>query len=380
MKRFLVAAVAAIALLGLVGCDTPTSSGDTGTPAAAKVWKIKGSFDNWVTHNLVADETIANQWTFDTTGLYAIDYEFVLINPAGVEVKYSTDTNVTPGTPFVMGGANNVSFTATNANYKVVVDATVPATPGVNLVGSGGAALAVTNAVLADRLKIKGNAFSIGWTETAGVFDSLTNTVSWDVTVSNKNGEFGFTALEGFIKKELDVSTLTAAGNALAAAEVATTGGQKLLNPSKDSSVYTFAVVIDATKTVGTGRYMLTVTLKTVGASNWAFAPWATLYSTGTFDSFGWTGSAITITAGKGVFTITTPPAGTVEFKINKVASWDGGEVGFGGIDSTGTTVALSNVGGNIAFTADGTSSYTVTVDFTTTAYTTNGTPTVTVQ
>lgn len=397
MKRFAVASLALIALLGFTGCELLGGPGDKDVKEDPKVtlsdWKIKGSFDGWQLHQFTQNAADANQLTFLIEDLNAIDYEFVLVDPAGTEIKYSTDDNVTPGTAFTLGGESgtkNVSFTATQLAYKLEVNVANPAAPVANLIGNTTPAKAVTNAILLEKLKIKGNQFSqvdgvavAAWSEAAGTISG--NSKTFDILVDNKNGEFGFTVLEGFVAHvDIDASGLTATtSTATTPVELLTTGGNgntHLTGTTKSGSVYTITVTVDASKTIGTGRYMISAALKTLSTTDWAFEAWSMVYMTGAGDDFGnwgWTLAAITPTAGVAEYTFKAT-ATAQQFKINKAAAWDGGQVGINGIDSTGSGVTLSG-SDNIEFTAVVGNSYKVKVDFTSTNYVTTGKPTVTV-
>lgn len=400
MKRFLVAAVAAISLLAVVGCSSPTDNSTT-PPSNVSQWKIKGSVDGWAEHNLTISDTNANSLTYSLTGLYQdsvspLVYEFVLVNPAGVEYKYSGTSQVTPGTAVVLGDSsaaastsvNNVKFVAAKSSYTVTVDITTASAPSVNLIAGSTVAPSVTNSVLLSNLQIKGDQFSkintvavAAWTATAGTVSG--NTMTWDLYVDNKLGSFGFNSINGWLAhNDIDTTALTANGNGPTTAvemKVAGSGNMHLTNTYKANSVYTLTATVDSTKAPDAGRYMLTATLKTVGTTNWAFTPWATVFLAGAGAEFGnWTpGSFVSAPISNGIATKQITASATAEqFKVVPQNAW-GGDLGFAGVDVAAGSITLSSNGGNIGFTAVVGTTYTITVDFTTANYIANGVPTV---
>lgn len=409
MKKIAFAAMALAALVGFMGCDTGSST-DGGDAVTYSDWQIKGSFDDWTLHKLVVDEIDANKLTFEITGLYndanvPLLYEFVLVNPDNVEYKIagaSNPTEVTPGTAFVLGDAaatgsttvQNVGFEAVQSSYTVTVDITDAAAPEVNLVAGSAVATPVTNDVLLSKLQIKGNQFSqingaaVGaWTGTAGTISGATMT--WDVLVDNKTGEFGFNSMNNFLKGvSPDVTALTAGGAATTAANLSNSTGSNcsMTGMPKDGSVYTVVVTVDVTKSVAEGRYAMTVALKTLGADDWAFEVPENVYITGDVTG-GWNEAddetlrpALPVAADTATYTYTASSTGKQGFKIALTADsgWDG-LIGYTGVVTTGSTVSIYADGSNIAFDAVNATEYTITVDFSG-DYTTTGKPLVTIE
>lgn len=410
MKKIAFAAMALAALVGFMGCDTGSGT-DGGSAVTYSDWQIKGSFNDWALQKLVVDEIDANKLTFEISGLYndanvPLLYEFVLVNPDNVEYKIEgadkSVTEVTPGTAFNLGDSAaagsttmaNVGFEAVQSSYTVTVDITDAAAPEVNLVAGSVAAIPVTNDVLLSKLQIKGNQFSeingtaVGsWTGTAGTIDGATMT--WDVLVDNLGGEFGFNSMNNFLKGvSPDVSALTAGGAATASANLSNSTGSNcsMTGMPKDGSVYTVVVTVDSTKSVADGRYAMTVALKTLGTDNWVFAAPANVYITGDVTG-GWNETddatlrpAMPVTADVATYTYTASATGKQIFKIalKADAGW-GGLIGYNGIVTTGTTVAIYDSDNNIAFDAVSGTAYTITVNFTG-AYTSTGKPLVTIE
>lgn len=410
MKKILcVAAIALAAFVGMTGCDNSSDPEDKKDPVVTySTWWIKGSFDNWASdpkHFFVVDELDANKLSFDITGLYndasvPLEYEFVLVNADNKEYKYAGTTAVTPGNAFVLGDSsaagststNNVKFIAAKSTYTVRVDITNPTAPSVNLIAGSTDATVVTNAILVEKLEIKGNQFSkindavVGaWTATKGTVNG--NSMSWDVYVDNMNGEFGFNTMNGWIQgAKPDVTTLVAAGDALTApvALKSTDGNCSLQKMTKSGSVYTLTVAVDSSKAVADGRYSLSVVLKTVGTEAWVFTAPSTAFITGDITG-GWNETdddtlrpTLTVTAGKATYNFTVTATGMKQFKIATTAGsgW-AGLIGFSGVDVTGSSVAIYENGGNLAFDAVA-DDYVVTIDFSTT-YVTSGKPVVTI-
>ena len=405
MKKIAFAAMALAALVAFMGCDT--GSNTKKDPAVTySDWQIKGSFNDWSLNKLVVDEIDANKLTFEISGLYndanvPLLYEFVLVNPSNVEYKIlgasGTVTEVTPGTAFTFGDSAatgsttkaNAGFEAIKASYTLTVDITDPAAPELNLVAGDTDATPVTDAVLLEKLQIKGNQFSeingvaVGaWTGTSGTVSG--STMTWDVLVDNKGGTFGFNSMNNFLKGvSPDVSALTAGGAATAEASLSNSTGDNcsMTGMPKDGSVYTIVVTVDVTKSVAEGRYSMTVALKTLGTEDWAYEAWTALYLPGAgFTGATWdAGSFLAGTVASGVGTASLTASDTaVQFKIVPEDAW-GKDVGFAGITVGTGSVALSSAGGNIGFTAVSGTTYTVTVDFTTAEYISSGIPTVTV-
>jgi hypothetical protein len=396
MKRASFLLLAIIAMFGLVSCEL-ISSMFGAKPAATtqySEWWIKGSFDAWADtphHFLAIDELNAKKLTFVIDNLYPIDYEFVLVSPGAtsattddVEVKYSTDDNIAPDTQVTMTGTKNASFTAAKKSYTVTVDITDAAAPKMTLVSGSVAVLALTEAVLASNLKVKGDQFSIGWTETAGTYTAATKTVSWDLTASSLTGTFGFSSLDGFLKGVTFTSPATAGACTTADTLSTTASGNATIKsiPKKDS-VYTVSVLLDAAATTVATKYKVSIALKTVGTTAWVFTAPAKIYLNGDLNTAGWTDvkthDPVTVTSGKATFTYAATATKTLGFKfyLADEATWSN-MTGIAGVETTGTTVAISG-GDNIEFAAVTGTTYTVTVDFSGT-FTSTGKPIVTIK
>lgn len=403
-KMAFVVALALAIFVGITGCDTGTGADPDSPPAVSySEWWVKGSFDGWSDspkHFLVIDEVDAKKLTYEITGLYSnasipLVYEFVLVNPEGVEYKIEglkdTVTPVTPGTPFVLGDSKatgsttlaNVGFVAAKSSYIVTVDITDAVVPSVNLIAGKVDAPAVTNAMLLDKLEIKGNQFSKintvavdAWTATAGTVTG--DTMSWDVLVDNKNGEFGFNTLDGWKQGvKPDVTDLDVDASTVSVKLLNDGGNCSLVGMPKSGSVYTITVTVDVTKSVADGRYSLTATYKTAGTADWAFEPWEHVFIAGTVTS--WTaGEFVETTNAANVCTYTFKATSVEpEFKIVKANEW-GTDLGFSGVLQGTGSLALSDKGGNISFVAVVDSSYTITVTFPA-SYVADGKPVVTV-
>lgn len=396
MKKIFIVLFSLVALFGFMSCDQgttedPAAVAETTTDdaldftllTASTTWWMKGSFDGWKDsgadkHWFAVDAADANILTYKITSLRALDYEFVLVNGT-TEMKYSTADNVSANTQFVMdvtGAAGiNASFTAATVSYLVRVDITDPAAPKVTLVPSTTASTAYSEAELAAALKIKGDAFSIGWTDTAGTYDAVAKTVSFDVTMNNKNGSFGIQALEGFVKCDPVASPATA-GVTSTAVELTTTAANNIsiTTPPKKNSVYTVTVAIDTTKAINAGRYMMTIAIKTMGTAEWAFAAPAAIYLVGTVN--GWAHAAFTTYAAGVGNTEWTATIVDPEFKLTPAANWDNGEFNINTIVVDAASLPLTGTGG-IKFTAVVGSTYIIAVDFTTAVYIADGKPTV---
>ncbi|MFZ4615607.1 MAG: hypothetical protein ACOYM2_05310 [Rectinemataceae bacterium] len=396
MKRASILLLAAVAMFGLVSCEL-ISSMFGAKPAATtqySTWWIKGSFDSWADtphHFLVIDELNAKKLTFVIDNLYPIDYEFVLVSPGAtsattddVEVKYSTDDNIAPDTQVTMTGTKNASFTAAKKSYTVTVDITDAAAPKLTLVSGSVAVLALTEAVLASNLKVKGDQFSIGWTETAGTYTAATKTVSWDLTASSLTGTFGFSSLDGFLKGVTFTSPATA-GACTTTDTISTTASSNATIKSipKKDSVYTVSVLLNAAATTVATKYSVSIALKTVGTTAWVFTAPAKIYLNGDVNTAGWTDTKthdpVTVTAGKATFTYAATATKTLGFKfyLADEATWSN-MTGIAGVETTGSTVAISG-GDNIEFAAVTGTTYTVTVDFSGT-FTSTGKPVVTIK
>jgi len=414
MKKASLALLTMIAMLSLMGCSVIADlfGGGTTTPTVQySQWWVKGSFDGWKggddgsadptdgsRHFLAINELNNKILTFEITGLYKQDYDFVVCgagtgaNNAGGTVYQVAAASATlaANTAVPLAAKNepttaNMKITAAFTSYTVQVDITNATAPTVKIIPGTVASSYYTAAELAAGLKIKGNQFTIGWTDTVGIFDSTTNTVTWDLTASSKTGEFGFTSLAGFLKGAT-VASPTTAGTAAAAVVLGTTGNNcQITGIPNNDSVYTIAVTITPPSAISTAVYSMVVTLKTVGTTPWAFATPAAVYFPGSITT--WIGSGATdaanaqatITGTVASFTFTAADA-TPQFKIVDAWNWNGLNLGFGGIevDTTGIAIISTDTttpaNGNITFAATAGSKYTITADFSTTAWTTSGT------
>lgn len=391
MKRIAVAALAMIALLGFTGCDILGTKEDVKNEPSTSVsqWWIKGSFWKdwaWNEPHYFTKDNVSGALSFELTDLRQLDYEFVLVDPDGTEFQMpegaatlvAADT-ATPLTAKVDGKTFNPKFAATKTSYTIVVDISNPDAPELIMQPGATAATPYDAAELAAGLTIKGGLFGFGWTDTAGVFNASTNTVTFDdITVTGKSGEFGFSSLDGFLKG-VTVASPAAVGSATAVTLLTTGDNAKITDVPKTDSIYTIVVTIDTSKTIAEGKYSMVVTLKTLGTTAWAYDAWAAVYIAGDGSEFGdWTaGSFKTATIASGIatytFTATKTPS---QFKIVKANEW-GTDVGFGGIEQAAGSITLSSNGGNIGFTSTVGTSYTITIDFTTTKYKADGVPAV---
>lgn len=393
MKKTLVALATLLAvLIGFTGCPNPSDSSPDNKPAEVTYsdWKIKGSWDGWAEHKLIVDELDANIITYTITDLYKNDsvpllHEFVLIPAAGGELKYGSDNKITLGTEFEMGGDKNVHFEATHKTHVVTVNISdlkkVKTTVGI---GSGALATDETNAILLDKLAIKGNLFSkindaaVGaWTATKGTVKG--NTMSWNVLVDNKNGEFGFDSINGFLcGVQEDISGLTLEASTTTVALKGDEGGNcKLEGMPKNGGVYTIAVTVDVSKSVADGRYSITVTYKTAGTEDWKFEAWDTVVFNGNFDGTNWV-EGIAFTKAGDAWTYELE-AGTTEVNFKPGKTGWGDSKGFGDIVVGDDSLELSDTG-NIGFTAEVGKTYVITISFDADDFESVGKPTVTVK
>lgn len=422
MKKIAVALVALAAVIGFVGCTTPTSSTTSTTPTATlSNWQIKGSQDGWTLHQLTVDPLNANKLTYVMSTPYKTTYQFVLVgvtstgalgaDPANkFDVAVPTGTTSTiisanNGTAFSLAptatGDQNAYFHADYSTYTVTVDITTPTAPSVKLVAGTTAATAVTAAVLAQNLQIKGNEFSkidgntvAAWTATNPVstnVNTAAGSVSWNLYVDNMSGTFGFNSnIDGWIagssSSNIDVSSLTSTSStATSSLALATTNTSNLalIKMPYSGAIYTVTVTCTApTQLYGTGSYAISVALNSTSTIAWVFTPWTKVYFPGNGTEFSnWTvGSFPSATTASGIATLQITATATSEaFKINQDNAWNGRDVGFSGINVGTGSIALVSSSGNIGFTATIGSTYTIKVDFTPATFTSGGKPTVTV-
>ena len=421
MKKIAVALVALAAVIGFVGCTNPTNSTPTTTLSN---WQIKGSQDNWTLHQLTVDPLVSTKLTYTMSTPYKTTYQFVLVGVTsagaqGADPANKFDLAVPTGTTSTIISANNgtafslaptatgnqnVYFHADYSTYTVTVDISNPSAPSVKLVAGTTAAAAVTSAVLGQNLQIKGNQFSkidgntvAAWTATnpqTANLNTTTGVVSWDVYVDNKTGSFGINSnIDGWIAgsstaNTIDVSSLTSSSSTATTAMAlfnANTTNLSLTNIPYANATYTITLTPTAPSVLyGAGSYSISVALKTASTTNWAFTAWTNAYLVGSNAEFGsWTpASSIAMTDASGVFTkqITASATGNEQFQIIPTQAGWTGQVGWSAMVAGTGNVTLSDGGGNIQFAATSGQTYTITVDMTTAAFTSNGTPTVSVS
>lgn len=383
MKKAMLLLLAAVTLLGFVACPNPTGGDDPIVQYSE--WWIKGSFDNWGTAPkhffAIEDELAPNILTFVIDNLYPIDYEFVLVNPTGGEIKYSTDDNIAPDTEVTMGGGSNASFTASKKSYTIRVDITNPAAPKLKIVSGAEPALAITEAVMASFLKIKGDQFSIGWTATAGTFDATAKTVTFPVTVVEQLNTFGFESVNGFLKG-VRIDSPAAVGDSTVPVPLGTTGSNIwLAGVPKDNATYDVVVTLDASGATVGDMYTVSVKLTNEGDIAWPpLTPPTDLYFVGALDGVAgmtdWSeldaGRAhVAVASDQAVLTYTATATEKQVFKWATAANagWNG-LVGYGyfvetsGSDGTGGTALVSGDGENLAFDAVAGNQYSIIVDY----------------
>jgi hypothetical protein len=220
MKKVLFFVVAAIVAVSMLGCGSPVGPDTPGADGFTSEWWMKGSID-WNQQNFFTiSELDANVLTVEMPIVYALDYEFVIVNPEGLEFKYDSTVNVaTDGTEFSFfpapdssdpnhvdndgdkddPGEINVSFTAIKDTYVIEVDVSDPANPIGMIYPKAGAgdATIVTPAVLADALDLNPwDNLEVG-TKT---YDDINYTVTFAVTTWAKSHNFGFNSLNGYLK------------------------------------------------------------------------------------------------------------------------------------------------------------------------------------
>jgi hypothetical protein len=413
MKRFALAALAVFTLFSLAGCDLFGSTSNA-TPAAGSnlsQWWIKGSFDNWTgvadqdaitaansdkVHYLTIDSLNPKLLTYEISvpaGLKTFTYQFVVMNDgaAGSRINFqaSSATAMANNANYTLvasttAGATNANFVATATTYTVQVDITTPAAPVVKLIPGATASVHYTAAELASGMKVAGGKLSMGWTETAGVFDGV-NTVTWtNVGTTDKSSPVYFHADAGYFKAPADVVSPTTLNGTVTAALSGSNDFNLTGVPYSDSK-YKFDVIIDPTATSFGQAFTFKATLTTVGTANWAFTPWTTAYFVGSDSTvvgdWGLPNAGpftVTATTASNIATLHITPASTetLQFKIVPEAAW-GKDIGFAGIDVAAGSLPLSSSGGNIAVDLTGGTSYTITVDFSTANYIANGVPTV---
>jgi hypothetical protein len=391
MKKASFLFLALIAMFGLVSCELITSMfGGTKTPTSdLSDWKVKGSFDGWTLHQFTIDAANAKLLSYSYTGLANVDYEFVVVDPAGVEHKYNSITNVADNAAGVVMGtttgatAINLSFTALKTSYTIKLDITTAATPSVTLVPGATTATPYTFAELAAGLKIKGDQFWSGaaaWTEVAGTSDSTAKTVTWTgLAATIKAGSFGFSSLDGFLKG-VSIAAPSAAGTPTTAVNIDTTGNTNnatVTGIADKNDVYSVVVTIDPTKSIENGKYKVSVSLTTLVAGGWPRILPANIYFVGALDGItgmtAWDATdagrksvAVDATTKKAALTFTPATANWQKFKfaLEASAGW-AGLIGYAEIDQTNST-GVSDDGGNMQFQAATGTAYTVTADFTT--------------
>lgn len=445
MKRFALAA-ATIALLGLAGCDVlgstekkttpgattytfPSGTGTGGTPSTT--WWIKGSFDSWKggddfaaapastdgaypRHYLESDALNPNLLALPASVVKDLTQSpaaFVLINEV-TKVKYdfvytSDVSMLADSVPYTLVnsadklGSFDPAFVPTATTYSILVDVAKPTAPVIKLAPGATAVTPIATPTVADLaagLKIKGDQFSIGWTETAGTLSGNTVTFNLKMTDSSgatvakgsKTGAFGFqSTADGFLKTDATVTSPSALNGVTTAVNVSPRAANNIKIgsiPFQDSE-YKVAVTIDPTKGAYSGRYSMVVTLSAVGSVAWPGPP-SSIYFVGKLQGAAgmteWseadTGRAlVTLADNKAVLTYTATASGEQQFKwaLSAGAAW-AGLIGHGApvaYDNSGTNVTLSGGGENIIFTAVSGTTYTITVDYS--AYTASNVITV---
>ncbi len=399
MKKAMLLLLAAVTLLGFVACPSPTG----GDPVdLTSDWTIKGGYDGWTTHNFTMDELDNNTLRYEITGLYnGVNYKFVIMNaagdPAGLFKAPNSDAMVagTPVTFVITGtaGSQDANFTATKSSYTVEVDISDPAAPSVTLIAGATDAPNPTVAVIADKLRIKGDLFTIGWdTSTGGTLvdnGNGTGTVTFaGLTAASKTGSFGFEAIEGFLKG-VSVASPTVVDTSTTPVGLLTTGDNCVITdiPNSDS-VYTIVITIDEDGVTVADKYSMVVTLTSVGTTAWAFEPPVSIWLVGDLEGAAgmtnWsatdTGRAkVDLVADVATFTYTSTATETAQFKYAVAAdsAWNN-LVGFSGVDASTSTVAVSGVDGNIAFSSVTGNTYTIVVDFSST-FVSTGIPVLTI-
>lgn len=393
MKKASLALMALIAVLGFAGCDL-FGGGDGDPTSDLSEWKVKGSFDSWTLHQMTIDAANPNLLSYTYSNLANIDYEFVVVDPDGVEYKYDSTVNVVDSATDIAfdttGDAGiNLSFTALKTSYVIKVNIAVPAIPTVSLVPGASTATPYTFTELAAGLKIKGDQFWSGaaaWTEIAGTSDG-TSTVTWTLLdAANKGGSFGISSLDGFLKGVV-ITSPTAIDTPTTVVDIDTTGNKSNATisqiPNADS-IYTITVTVDPTQSIENGKYQIAATLTTLGSGGWPRTVPSNIYLVGELSATGWSiwsGTddgreqvAVDSTTKVATFTYTTNAAAWQKFKfaLDANAGWSGligWDVTTGDeslTDVTASTVAITADGENLQFEATNTTSYTITVDFTT--------------
>jgi len=396
MKKILQMLTALLLLVAMFSCDNNTTNT---TESSTSEWWLKGSMDGWADsgddqHFFTKDELDSNILRFEITDLYIYDYEFVIVAPDGTEWKANTDSSVASETAIVFtdveADQTNATFTAAKTSYTVVVDITDSSAPSVKLEAGATDAVVPDFAKLAEELKIKGDMFTIGWTETAGIVDADNKTVTFEVTADSKTGTFGFSSMDGYLKCDEIASPTTAAESATAVTLTKDAANNiSISDIPKSDSVYTIVVTIDESKTVAEGKYSMVVTLKTVGVTDWAFDIPVTVYLLGDLSATDWSDwsqtddgrEAIDLVSDIATYTYTTTDADDQKFKWATAADsgWDGLS-GFGSATIDTSTITLSNDDGNFLFSATDATSYTIKIDYSdATDYATTGVPVLTV-
>ncbi len=288
MKKLLQLLTALLMLVALVGCDmfgsdsdSDADADDTVPASLVSTWWVKGSFDGWADsvdagtrHFFTKDELNNNILTYEVTGLYTLDYEFVIAN-GDKEWKAPEATTTVSDTAVVFVDADyaNATFTAAKTSYTITVDITDPAAPSVTIVAGATDSIVPDFAKLSSDLKIKGSAFDPSWGEIVGVADAAAKTVTFaDLTMSSTSCEFGFSSTDGFLNAVDTTITHTAQDDITAAIALVKEGGSNIsiADVPKSDSLYTVVVTIDDTLAVDAGRYTMTVELSTIGVTDWA--------------------------------------------------------------------------------------------------------------
>lgn len=416
MKRFALAAVAAIALLGLVGCDVfgstdkkttpgattytfPSGTGTGGT--ASTTWWIKGAFDGWKggddfaaapvstdasypRHYLESDALNPNLLALPAsvvTGLTQSPTAFVLINEV-TKVKYdfvyTADVSMlADNVPYTLVdnaaklGSFDPAFIPTATTYSILVDVAKPTAPVIKLAPGATAVTPIATPTVADLaagLKIKGDQFSIGWNDTAGTLSGNVVTFNLKMTDSSvtptakgsKTGAFGFqSAVDGFLKTDTVLTSPSALNGALAAVNVTPRAANNIKIgsiPFQDSE-YKIAVTIDPTKGAYSGRYSMVVTLSAVGSVAWPGPP-AAIYFVGKLEGAAGMTTWNEFDTGRAMVTLTGDKAVltyTATASGEQQFKWAvSAGAGWNGLIGDGAPVAYDNTGTNVALSGSG--------------------------
>ncbi len=292
--------LSAVKLSG-IEVDESIFDDEANTTPQSNMWWMKGSFDGWrdsiddgTRHYFVAEDPESEIFTYEITDLMALDYEFVLVDPNGfewtvpIDVALSTNTSTTfvpKDTDHLFNGLISAEFTS----YTIQVDLTDAEAPILTLIPGEIETSLPGFTHLAEVLTIKGDAFTSGWADTPGVIDESTQTVTFEVTMANKNGVFGFSSMDGFLNG-VTVESPTIIGTPTTAVGLSSFGDNcTITNPINSDSEYEIVVTINPDAISLTEKYLLTVSLKTVGTIPWILDIPSNIYLVGAISAVGWT-------------------------------------------------------------------------------------------